>query len=73
MELIQYNACVAIPRGIRDTSQDKFYEELGLESLQHCPWYKKLSYFCEFYKNEFSKYFFKLIAMRSSGYTARSA
>ena len=34
LELNQYNAFLAITRIIRDTSSDKLYQELGLESLQ---------------------------------------
>ena len=32
---------------IRGTSREKFYEELGLELLQHQLWYQKLCYFCK--------------------------
>ena len=40
LELLQYNACLAITGAIRGTSKEKLYEELGLVSLQlHC-WYK---------------------------------
>ena len=34
LELLQYNACLAITGAIRGTSREKLYEELGLESLQ---------------------------------------
>ena len=47
LELNQYNACLAITRIIRDTSSDKLYQELGLESLQLRCWNRKL---CLFYK-----------------------
>ena len=33
LELLQYNACLAITGAIRGTSREKLYEELGLESL----------------------------------------
>ena len=42
MESIQYNACLAIIGAIRGMSREKIYQELGLESLQLCRWYKKL-------------------------------
>ena len=45
LELIQYNPCLALTLAIRGTSKEKFYEELGLESLRHCRLYGKLSYF----------------------------
>ena len=47
LELNQYNACLARTRIIRDTSSDKLYQELGLESLQLRCWNRKL---CLFYK-----------------------
>ena len=54
LEQIQYNACLAITGTIRGTSKkEKFYEELGLESLQDRLWYKKLLCFFKFYKNKF--------------------
>ena len=45
MESIQYNACLAITGAIRGTSREKIYQELGLESLQPCRWYRKLWFF----------------------------
>ena len=33
LEFIQYNACLAITGAIRGTSNEKFYQEIGLESL----------------------------------------
>ena len=44
IESIQYNACLAITGAIRGTSKERLYEEVGLESLQHRRWYKKLCY-----------------------------
>ena len=35
LELIEYNACLAITGLIRGTSKKKLYEELGLKSYQH--------------------------------------
>ena len=45
LESIQYNAAVAITGAIRETSKEKLFEELGLGSLQHRQWYRKLCYF----------------------------
>ena len=45
LELLQYNACLAITGAIRGTSREKLYEELGLESLQLRRWFRKLSCF----------------------------
>ena len=47
LESIQYNAALAITGVIRDTSSEKLYLELGLESLQQRRWYHKL---CTFLK-----------------------
>ena len=35
IESIPYNACLTIPCVRRGTSEERLYEELGLESLQH--------------------------------------
>ena len=43
LELLQYNACLAITGTIRGTSREKLYEELGLESLQLHHWFQKIS------------------------------
>ena len=47
LESIQFNAALAITGAIRGTSRDKFYQELGLESLPKRRWYRKL---CNFLK-----------------------
>ena len=48
LESFQYNACLAITGGIRGSSREKLYLELGLESLQQRRWYRKL---CSFYES----------------------
>ena len=50
LELLQYNACLAITGAIRGTSREKLYEELGLESLQRRRWFRKLSFFYKLFK-----------------------
>ena len=35
LEMIQYNACLALTGAVRGTSKENFFEELGLESRQH--------------------------------------
>ena len=47
---VQYNACLAIPGAIRGTLKEKFYQELGLESLRLQRWYRKLCLFIKFLK-----------------------
>ena len=40
LELLQYNAYLAITGVIRGTSRAKLYEEPSLESLQLCRWFR---------------------------------
>ena len=55
IESIQYNACLAITGVIRGTSREKIYQELRLESVQLCRWYRKLCLFYKVFKNEHLK------------------
>ena len=52
LESIQYNACLAITGAIQGTSNEKRYQELGLESLQLRCWYRKLGIFYKIYKTK---------------------
>ena len=45
LESIQYNATLAIAGCFCDTSRDKLYQELGLESLSDRRWPGRLSFF----------------------------
>ena len=72
MESSQYNACLAIIGAIRRMSREKIYQELGLESLQLCRWYKKLWLFYEVFKNDPPKYLFHLIPVRCTSYATRT-
>ena len=45
LEAIQYNAALALTEAIRGGSNEKLYQELGLESLQLRRWYRKLCCF----------------------------
>ena len=47
LELIQYNAALAITGAIRSSSGEKLYQELGFKSLQQQQWDQKL---CPFFK-----------------------
>ena len=60
LKLIQYNACLALIGAKRNTSKEKFYAGLRLESPEHRRFYIKLSDFQKFYKNELPQYLFKL-------------
>ena len=73
LELLQYNASLAITGAIRDTLREKLYEELGLESLQLPRWFRKLSCFYKLFNSEQHRhYLFKLILSRSSSYITRN-
>ena len=72
LELLQYNACLAITGAIRGTSREKLYEELSLKSLQLRRWFRKLSCFYKLFKSEHHHYLFKLIPSRSSSYITRN-
>ena len=41
LELIQYNAALALTATIRSSFGEKLYQELGFESLQQQHWYQK--------------------------------
>ena len=72
LELLQYNACLAIIGAIRATSREKLYEELGLKSLQLRRWFRKLSCFYKLFNSEHSHYLFKLIPSKSSSYVTKN-
>ena len=42
-EKAQYDAALAITGTIRETSREKLYAELGLESLKFRRWFRKLT------------------------------
>ena len=72
LERLQYNACLAITGAIRDTSREKIYEELGLESLQLRRWFRKLSCFYKLFKSKNPCYLFRLIPSRIASYATRN-
>ena len=73
VESIQYNAAVAITGAIRGTSKEKLFEELGLESLQHSRWYRKLCCFYKILKDQSPKYLFNIIPKLNRPYPTRNA
>ena len=52
LKSIQFSASLAITGAIRDISKEKLYQELGLDSLQWQPCYRKLGMFYRIYKNK---------------------
>ena len=73
VESIQYNAAVAIMEAICGTSKEKLFEELGLESLQHRRWYRKLCCFYKILKDQSPKYLFNIIPKLNRPYPTRNA
>ena len=61
IESIQYNTSLAITRAIRGTSQEKLYQELGLESLRSRRWLRRMCYFYKLFKTQKPLYLFNLI------------
>ena len=61
LESVQYNAAIAITGAIRGTSTEKIYNELGLESLQHRRWFRRLCLFFKILKNKSPSYLYDLI------------
>ena len=47
LEVVQHNATLAITRAIQGTSRIKVCQELGLESLKSCRWFRCPCYFYE--------------------------
>ena len=73
LESIQYNACLALTGAIRETSKEKIYQELGLESLQIRRWYRKLCLFYKIYKNQSPSYLYNIIPTITAHYTFRNS
>ena len=68
-ERVQYNAALAITCAIKGTSQQKIYNELGLESLRFRRWFRRL---CAFYKikiTQFPSYLYELIPKSNHNYS----
>ena len=61
MELLQYNAALAITGAIRRTSREKLYQELGLESLHKNRWCINLCYFFKIFKVQSPECLFRII------------
>ena len=72
LESFQYNTYLAITGGIRGSSREKLYQELGLESLQQRRWYRKLCSFYWVFKNESPRYLFNLVPIRNPAYSTRN-
>ena len=54
------------------TTEERLYEELGLESLQHCCWYRKLCYLYKIVVNKSANYLFKVAPVSNTIYNTRN-
>ena len=72
LESVQYDTALAITGAIRSSSREKFYQELGLESLKSRRWYRKLCLFIKLKKNKYPSYFFDIIPKVLSTRTTRN-
>ena len=69
LECIQYNAAIAITGAIRETSSEKIFQELGLETLKSRRWFRKLYLFYEILHSKSPSYLFNLIPENNNPYT----
>ena len=58
---LQYNAAITITGAIIDTTSEKLYQEIGLESLRSRQWLRKLCLFYKVDKNKLPSYLYNLI------------
>ena len=61
LEILQYNAALAITGAIRGTSREKLFNELGLEKLSSRRWFRRLCMFHKILKNQAPIYLYNLI------------
>ena len=60
-----------IKGAIRGTSKEKFYQDLGLESLEKRRWYWKLCYIYKIFDKKSSTYLLNIIIVSSRSYFTR--
>ena len=68
LESLQHMGSLAITGAIKGSSIDKFYQELGLESLQNRRWFRKLPVVYKVVKEQFPKYLYGLIPSNNISY-----
>ena len=71
LELIQYNAVLAITGAVKGSSREKLYQELGFESLQQRRLYRKFCLFFKIINNQSPKYLFELMPTARQAYMTR--
>ena len=72
VESVHCNACPTLTGAIRGTSKEKFYQELGLESLRQWQCYRKLCNYCKILKNQSPPYLSKMFLAKAL-HTIRTA
>ena len=72
LESVQYKVALAIAGAMQETSRDKIYQELGLESLNLRTWYKRLSCIFKIMKKEGPNYLINLIPKCEAAITTRN-
>ena len=74
LERIQYSAALAVRGAWRGTNIDRFYEDLGWESLYYHRWYRRLCHFFKLTMNQSPVYLYQLVPpLRSVKYNLRVA
>ena len=71
LELVQYNAALAITATIKGSSREKLHQELGFESLQQQRWYRELCLFFKIIKKQSPRYLLQLIPTARQAYMTR--
>ena len=73
LESIQYDAAIAITGTIRETSSEKLFQKLELETLKSRRWFGKLYLFYKILHSKSPSYLFNLIPENNNPYASRSA
>ena len=73
MELLEYNAALAITGAIRGTLKEKLFNELDLESPQNRRWYRKLSFFYKVITDQYPSYLFNAIPRKNTSRPTRES
>ena len=62
LEIVQYNAALAITRAIKGTSREKLNQELGSEYVQKRRWMRCLCLFCKVISTKLLAYIYDIIS-----------
>ena len=72
IEILQYNAALAITGAIRGSSKDKLFQELGFEHLSSRRWLRKLCLFYKIVVNKSPNYLYNYVSTVNQSYQTRS-